>query len=565
MTYPSRNVSTTFDLVSTKRQKHKSEFNKKPLIRAPLWAAITAYTTLKVVRHSNGQLMQCVTAGTSGASEPTFSATALMSADGTCAWAALGRNSCVNSDGYEVPTVTFSGTAPAGSSLLPFLTTQVAGPITEFTATAAGSGYVNGTYTNVPMTTSGNGTGGVFTQIVVSGGAIASVKFNQSGTGTGYKRNETVSCLNTFLGGSGSGFSYTIRSVINDINTGLTELDSIKQIVSADVYVTGFLFNTGEASNANNQGARTFEFYTDDPKPGLRFNASATQPLVFVDGYRLEESITPLQSVEPEYYIIDWNGARKMRKYTVKFSLVTGFRGINILPQSVLVPVYESRLKGAYFGDSYNNTISNYFIADSSWALTNELFFRLGILSCRNYAVSGTGYLTGKTANDGNISSTRYSTVAVMDNNDLTGAEDAILVVFANGLNDVGGTVATIVANAIYCWNKAAVTYPNAVISIFGPWSENSGPSAAVLSLDTALKAAFDSWGYSKAYYHSIVQDATYGAWTSGTGIWGTTTGTGNSDFYTGADGTHPSFPGRSYLVDKLVAQIEADLTLFGY
>lgn len=72
-----------------------------------------------------------------------------------------------------------------------------------------GSGYVNGTYTNVSLT-GGSGAGAKAT-IVVSGGAVTSVTVTTFGAG--YQAANSLSTPNTNLGGSGSGFSIAVATL----------------------------------------------------------------------------------------------------------------------------------------------------------------------------------------------------------------------------------------------------------------------------------------------------------------------------------------------------------------
>jgi len=72
-----------------------------------------------------------------------------------------------------------------------------------------GSGYTNGTYTNVSFT-GGSGAGGKAT-IVVSGGAVTSVTVTTFGAG--YQVGNTLSAPNTSLGGSGAGFSIQVSAL----------------------------------------------------------------------------------------------------------------------------------------------------------------------------------------------------------------------------------------------------------------------------------------------------------------------------------------------------------------
>ena len=74
------------------------------------------------------------------------------------------------------------------------------GSITTQSISYAGIGYVNGTYTNVvPQTTSGNGTGALYT-VVVSGNAVTSVTTTATGSGYGY--GDTFYFNNADIGGN---------------------------------------------------------------------------------------------------------------------------------------------------------------------------------------------------------------------------------------------------------------------------------------------------------------------------------------------------------------------------
>jgi hypothetical protein len=73
----------------------------------------------------------------------------------------------------------------------------------------AGSGYVNGTYTNVPLT--GGSGGNATATIVVSGTAVTSVTITLRGAD--YVIGNTLSASNTNLGGTGAGFSIPVTAI----------------------------------------------------------------------------------------------------------------------------------------------------------------------------------------------------------------------------------------------------------------------------------------------------------------------------------------------------------------
>ena len=96
------------------------------------------------------------------------------------------------------------------------------GGILTQTITNGGSGYVDGTYTNVPASNlTGVGVGASYT-VVVTGGVIVSITLtNITGapidSGTGYAISDTFTFSNTFLGGAGTGAIITVDT----LNTGM--------------------------------------------------------------------------------------------------------------------------------------------------------------------------------------------------------------------------------------------------------------------------------------------------------------------------------------------------------
>lgn len=84
----------------------------------------------------------------------------------------------------------------------------VPGPLATVSITLGGSSYVDGTYTNVPLT-GGTGTGAQGTFVIVSGVVVTVAITN---VGTGYLVGDVVSASNTNLGGTGSGFSAKVSA-----------------------------------------------------------------------------------------------------------------------------------------------------------------------------------------------------------------------------------------------------------------------------------------------------------------------------------------------------------------
>jgi hypothetical protein len=91
----------------------------------------------------------------------------------------------------------------------------VQGIITATNTLVGGSSYANGTYYNVPLT-GGSGSGATAT-IKVAGAAVTSVTITSGGCQ--YVVGDVLTAANTYLSGSGSGFSTTIASVANASGT----------------------------------------------------------------------------------------------------------------------------------------------------------------------------------------------------------------------------------------------------------------------------------------------------------------------------------------------------------
>ena len=92
------------------RKQDRTDFiTNGSLIQAPAWAPTSPYTVGTEVRLPGGQTILCYAAGTSGASAPTFSATTLMTGDGTVSWQWTGRLSRLQPNA-EIPTIIVSAT-----------------------------------------------------------------------------------------------------------------------------------------------------------------------------------------------------------------------------------------------------------------------------------------------------------------------------------------------------------------------------------------------------------------------------------------------------------------------
>lgn len=127
----------------------------------------------------------------------------------------------------------------------------VQGTLGGFGPITGGSGYLNGSYMNVPLA---GGSGSTATaNITVSGGAVTTVTILNPGCL--YKVGDVISASNTYLGGAGSGFSITVTSVGNA--TGVSWLGS--NFDSALLYgalLEAYTYMKGEADIIANYKSR---------------------------------------------------------------------------------------------------------------------------------------------------------------------------------------------------------------------------------------------------------------------------------------------------------------------
>jgi lysophospholipase L1-like esterase len=177
----------------------------------------------------------------------------------------------------------------------------------------------------------------------------------------------------------------------------------------------------------------------------------------------------------------------------------------------------------------------------------------LGYSDAWNEALGGTGYITaGTTATLG----TR-APIDVIPN-----TPDTLII--SAGYNDNGGSQPSISSAAASLYSTIKAGLPNARIYVIGCWSPSGSPSASIINTDTTLRTAaaaaslpFISPITGGIYDSTGTLVATHGAWITGTGRVGATTGTGNADTYIGTDAVHPTDAGHAYLAQRVVAALQ--------
>ena len=113
----------------------------------------------------------------------------------------------------STPPTHESGTLTDGSMNWTYLRKRTDGNLYQggWSSITGGSGYLNGTYTGVPLETNGSGRGATAT-IVVSGGSVTNVTITEKGTA--YNVGDTITATDLNLGNNGgSSFTITLTQV----------------------------------------------------------------------------------------------------------------------------------------------------------------------------------------------------------------------------------------------------------------------------------------------------------------------------------------------------------------
>jgi hypothetical protein len=118
----------------------------------------------------------------------------------------------------------------------------VQGAINDYNAPTGGSSYTNGVYPNVPLT-GGQGSGATAT-ITVAGNTVTTVTVNNGGQF--YAVNDSLTTNSSYIGGTGAGFSVTVRLINN--STGTSWLgDNYDPVLFYGSMREAMLFMKGEA------------------------------------------------------------------------------------------------------------------------------------------------------------------------------------------------------------------------------------------------------------------------------------------------------------------------------
>lgn len=304
-------------------------------------------------------------------------------------------------------------------------------------------------------------------------------------------------------------------------------------------------------------GGRVFSMVTDAPKLAFRFAyASALYAYqVFIDGAPV--TLNPVVGNGQQYLTIVFPSAARARLVEVMTRASPGSVYV-AKPYRVWKPAPKPAPKILVMGDSYAMS-TVYDAAGVATAGEFGIYHRmradLGVVNMGVDGVGGTGYIkqnAGGLGGPNNNYADRLSSALAL--------EPDVLVIHGGGANDLldGQTNAAIIAAATAVFEDARAALPNAKLvfvegfspPVFTPGTYNPN----YIAIRAGVQANLMDTG---VYYIDV---ATTDPWLSGTGYFGATNGTGNSDIYIGPDGVHLMAAGCDYLRSRMADRLRVVL-----
>ncbi|MFJ3201002.1 SGNH/GDSL hydrolase family protein [Streptomyces sp. NPDC086989] len=304
---------------------------------------------------------------------------------------------------------------------------------------------------------------------------------------------------------------------------------------------------------SSSQSIWSLEFGTDATAFQLRFNwQTGGCYRLWVDGRRMTDLMQSLGGTTPgsTHLMTVTLGAAQPRVIRIDFA-VAPFGGIYLPPGATMWKPQTPASRIMVLGDSIPGG-SSLNVGGGAGTWFPRAARALGYSDAWNEALGGTGYITaGSTATLG----TRAPIDVIPNNPD-------VLIISA-GYNDNGGSQPSISSAAASLYSAIKAGLPSTRVYVIGCWSPSGSPAASITNTDNTLKAAaaaaqlpFISPLTGGIYDSTGTLIATHGAWITGTGRVGATTGSGNADVYIGTDATHPTDAGHTYLAGRVAAAI---------
>ncbi|MFD4912837.1 SGNH/GDSL hydrolase family protein [Streptomyces virginiae] len=458
-----------------------------------------------------------------------------------------------------------------------------AGAIDQYGASGTGTPLAEGAPELYPSVSfSKTASGGMFavTSAHITSAGMATIALAHSGTSSGKVYSNATYPWRMLLENLGPAPAPTSISVAQ---TGTATSGYVKYapagvaLTGSDVTApfrylgaTGFQIGSGTPDSSNvlpisrypntrgtlssSQSVWSVEFGTDAAVLQLRFNyQTAGMYRLWVDGRRYTDLMLPVGGTTPgsTHLMTISLGIAQARTVRLDFYTVP-FGGVHLPPGATVWSTSARANRFMVFGDSLSDGSSmNTGGGGGTWA--HKAARLLGYDDYWNESRGGTGYIT----------SGSFTTLANRVAADVVANVPTKLIVWA-GYNDNAGSQPSIGTAAASLYSTIQAGLPDCDVIVLGCWSPTGSPGSTLTNTDATLKTAAAAAGLpfvspitGSIYNAAGALVATHGAWITGTGRVGATTGTGNADTYIGTDAVHPTDAGHRYLADRVVAAIQ--------
>lgn len=318
--------------------------------------------------------------------------------------------------------------------------------------------------------------------------------------------------------------------------------------VRVDTNFPYFWTATGGVYNSQTSSTPPYavEFMTDAPVLEIKTWGTASKYQLFVDGTAQSATLVSGPPGDGNAYLIkvDFGGVRLARRVTLRTDSNFKFGGIYVGPNDTVWA--SSSVKGARVivaGDSFTDgTAADNTFQGYAHVCGDALGWDVWSTGC-----AGAGYVNPATQGD--------LTLRQRIANDVYQWNPNVLVI-ALGIDDNNNpyTPTEVATELAILYPQIKTNLPNTRVIVVGPWNPRTfggapGSGSNLDQIRLAIQSAASSAGF------TFIDPFT---WFTGTGRVGSTSGTGNSDLYVSADGTHPTTTGHDYLGHRLAQAIRA-------
>ncbi|MFD3777366.1 SGNH/GDSL hydrolase family protein [Streptomyces sp. NPDC058612] len=307
---------------------------------------------------------------------------------------------------------------------------------------------------------------------------------------------------------------------------------------------------------ASSQTGWSLEVGCDAPALQVRVNyQSGGAYRLWINGRRVTESMQPLGGNtlgSTHLMTIDF-GSAAPRTIRIDWHNVP-FGGVYVPPTACLWSSGTRTDRLIVSGDSIDSgSAMNVGGGGGTWV--SRVALALGSNDVWNQALGGTGYISAGT-------SPVYATLGDRLAADVVARAPQRLIVWA-GYNDNAGSQGAISTAAASLYAAIRTGLPACDVYVLGCWAPTGSPGASIQNTDNTIRLAAAAAGYpfispltGAIYSTAGTLVATHGAFITGTGRVGATTGVGNADTCIGSDGIHPTDVGHALLGRRITAAI---------